>query len=109
MAEGFGNVVIGAQFQTFSDIGIFTPDRQHQYRYVREAAYLSQDAIAVHVRQADIKNDNIRAFGFNKFNSFMTVIRMDDAGAAPAQLKTQGDNLYNPGVILNNQNFHITP
>src|SRR5262249_26200047 len=67
-AEWLIDEIIGPKIEGFDFFDLAIAGRQNDYWYIRPFAYVTDDMLAILVRQAQVENDNVRSGISNDFD-----------------------------------------
>ena len=110
-AEGLHQIVVGAVIQGVHLVVLMVPGGHHHHRQVGPFAHGLEHLHAVHIRQTQVQNNQVRAVGGDHGQRFFTAAH--DDGVIPIGVEDHGDEVADALLILHDQNLildlHVLP
>ena len=84
--EGFGDVIIGAQFKPFDLVLFLSFGGQHDHRYIPNFPDHLQNCKSIDIRHHDIQQDQVRQRGTQFFHGLGAVVCLNDLKSVLLQI-----------------------
>jgi hypothetical protein len=107
--ERLGDIVVGAGLETAHLVDRLIPRGQHDHGHRAEGADLAQDAVAVHVGQPDVEQDEVGPLLLDQRQRLGSGSRLDDLHVAPLQLESEPNGAADLGVVVDEEKLHDRP
>ena len=103
-AEGLGDVIVGAGFETENRVGVAVRGGQHDDRHVvAHAPGQPANLAPIHVGKPDVEQDQVEAVVLHGLDGLASRRRFGD-GEVLVKMKLLGERTAQWGVVIDNQN-----